>query len=516
MKKYLFLFFLVALFLLIPNKVLAKSYVTVSISDYDIYLNDVKVNNSTSEYPFITYKNITYFPLTFNDSRFLGLETEWSLDKGLFIENTGIVSEYKGYKTTNVNANHYQASVANFQITVNGKIIDNSKEEYPILLFRDVTYFPLTWRFIVDEFNWSYEFDPSMGLYIESQNLSPKVLELPFQLKGMSGIDIVDGYYYYVGEDEKEGYIYRAPIGDISNAAKVQKIESRDDYYNPLVSAYKKDSEVYVSYHVGGMVMGKDVYCRVNDSGVGEEIISGYLDFTIDGDDMAMVNYRVPPSSGNLSITNSRIEKQIGDSSLMYGWIRSGTSYLHGGDIEIIDGWVYINAFNESDESIPNNLYKINIATNESTVVSNLPLRSFSIVDNYVYILNSENGKLYRTTLMGGEEELLIDTPINTYYIDDDTIYYITDENNVLYRQKSDGTSEILLSQHSVESVKVVDDYLICALNSDDNYGLIILDKKGNQIFKTLDMVIHNSYYDNKVTYFIYESQTNYIIELPE
>ena len=53
-----------------------------------------------------------------------------------------------------------------FAITVNGKSIDNSKEEYPLLVFRDVTYFPLTWRFAVDEFGWNYTFDGKTGLNI--------------------------------------------------------------------------------------------------------------------------------------------------------------------------------------------------------------------------------------------------------------------------------------------------------------------------------------------------------------
>ena len=45
-----------------------------------------------------------------------------------------------------VNKNKYTASVAAYNIVVNGKKIQNSKEQYPLLQFRDVTYFPLTWR----------------------------------------------------------------------------------------------------------------------------------------------------------------------------------------------------------------------------------------------------------------------------------------------------------------------------------------------------------------------------------
>ena len=54
-----------------------------------------------------------------------------------------------------------------------GKAIDNKKEEYPLLVFRDITYFPLTWRFAVDEFGWNYTFDSTKGLNITSVSSAP-------------------------------------------------------------------------------------------------------------------------------------------------------------------------------------------------------------------------------------------------------------------------------------------------------------------------------------------------------
>ncbi|WP_157047331.1 hypothetical protein [Alkaliphilus metalliredigens] len=49
-----------------------------------------------------------------------------------------------------------------------------SKETYPLIIFRDITYFPLTWRFAVDEFRWDYSFSGESGLKIESFTPSPK------------------------------------------------------------------------------------------------------------------------------------------------------------------------------------------------------------------------------------------------------------------------------------------------------------------------------------------------------
>lgn len=40
-----------------------------------------------------------------------------------------------------------RAELAEGPITVNGQTIDNRTEEYPLLSFRNITYFPLTWRY---------------------------------------------------------------------------------------------------------------------------------------------------------------------------------------------------------------------------------------------------------------------------------------------------------------------------------------------------------------------------------
>ena len=35
--------------------------------------------------------------------------------------------------------------------------IDNEKEEYPLINFRNITYFPMTWRFAYEELNFDIE-----------------------------------------------------------------------------------------------------------------------------------------------------------------------------------------------------------------------------------------------------------------------------------------------------------------------------------------------------------------------
>lgn len=146
--------------------------VTVTLPTFKVALNNVNIDNRYSKYPLIVYKDITYFPMTYSDCRFLGLESNWKGNKeGLFIDATDITAAYSPYNTKVRNASSYKATIPTFPIKINGKLIDNSMEKYPILIFRDITYFPTTWKFAVDEFSWDYSFDSNIGLAITSHNI---------------------------------------------------------------------------------------------------------------------------------------------------------------------------------------------------------------------------------------------------------------------------------------------------------------------------------------------------------
>ena len=185
MKKTVFLSLLFALLLLTVPAYAASQTVSVKIAEFPVTLNDLQVGNNHldkisensdykyyAQYPLLVYKDITYFPMTWNYSELLNLDTSWTQEKGLVI-GQGDPDRWKEFRydsRDSKNNINQTASIVDFQVTVNGKLIDNSKEPYPLLLFRDVTYFPLTWRFAVDEFNWKYDFSASDGLRIDSNN----------------------------------------------------------------------------------------------------------------------------------------------------------------------------------------------------------------------------------------------------------------------------------------------------------------------------------------------------------
>ena len=54
-------------------------------------------------------------------------------------------------------------------LSINGKDVVAVNDPYPPIKFRNVIYFPLTWRYAHDEFGWEYHFDNETGLSINSK-----------------------------------------------------------------------------------------------------------------------------------------------------------------------------------------------------------------------------------------------------------------------------------------------------------------------------------------------------------
>ena len=193
----------------------AANAVQVTLPGFTVTLNGQSTSNEYSKYPLIVYKDITYFPMTYYDCRLLGLKTDWTAETGLVIDkNEDYFYEYLREVNNSKNSRKQTAKIADEKITVNGKVIDNSKEEYPLLVFRDITYFPLTWRFAAEEFGWDYHFDQKDGLVIHNDKVK---LENPedegWEKQPRGAVTGLGGGYYSIQnswmKDEEDPIVVR-------------------------------------------------------------------------------------------------------------------------------------------------------------------------------------------------------------------------------------------------------------------------------------------------------------------
>lgn len=168
-KKW-FCLIMVMAFMFLGRDAFATQTVRTNVPSFAVTLEGSAFDNAYSRYPLLVYKEMTYIPMTYYDSHLLGLDAKWSEEEGLDIQKDSSAPFYEYMQETvnEKNKVNQQATVAEGMITVNGKTIDNRSEEYPLLVFRNITYFPLTWRFAVDEFGWDYAFETGSGLVIDA------------------------------------------------------------------------------------------------------------------------------------------------------------------------------------------------------------------------------------------------------------------------------------------------------------------------------------------------------------
>lgn len=244
MKK---IFVLLLIALLLPAAAYAAE-VTAVLPEFDVTLGGVKTENANRRFPLLVYKDITYLPMTYYDCRYLGLTTGWDSETGTFYVNkdNNITCAPRDYRWQWENPKANRASVCSFNIVVNGKTIENSKEEYPLLTFRDVVYFPLTWRFAAEEFGWEYTFDAKTGLSVNTGNYRTEILKLP----NASGDAATDGrYYYYNGISEGKNVIYRAAASDTQSAEVIYELPETP--LSRYATFTESEGEIYFKYFAG-------------------------------------------------------------------------------------------------------------------------------------------------------------------------------------------------------------------------------------------------------------------------
>lgn len=463
--------------------------VNVNLPSFKVTLNGTEINNSYSKYPLMVYKDITYFPMTYEGCRYLGLETKWDQKDGLDINKTNISHPFEGYKTNQRNLNSYTAAIPDFDIEINGKTVDNSKAEYPLLSFRNVTYFPLTWEYGVNEFGWDYHFDSKNGLVINSPNAAPTLLELADYLyeEGSYGQFIVkEDHIYYTGN---KGVIYQAPLNNLKSNRKIYQLPvnlmwGEDTYGYPYFS--HRDGKVIFSYHLGGATMGTTYEIAINSDGTTTEPKTR--------------SFIAPASTDEGLVLNMSKNKNL-------GYWQSTESYE-------TDNYSYLVAFNLRVADDSSRIYKLNKATGKITLVNETPAGAFRYRNEKLYFV-SEDSMLYSLSLNDETVRLESSEPVYQEYFEvlGKDIYYISDKDRRVYK---DGDKNPINSGETGEAIQLTGDYIVLKFNTtlQVSYRTVVYDTNGTAAFILPRELSRVSADSNRMIYFDELEKKVFLVEL--
>lgn len=220
----------------------------VIVPDYPFVINGTTIDFKDSQYPVISYRDITYFPMTWHYCRMLGVTTDWNEKTGLSVEKANATAEPIQYeKADNKSEWNLYATLPKYDIFVNGKKIENQNEEYPILNFRNVTYFPLTWDFIINEFGWNYSFDSVNGLVINSAEEKKENLD-NFRVIGYYSGDLFEEPLENLQTDKLTHIMYAFLIPQKDGS--VLPLAEEENVRQLIKKAHNDNCKVYIA--VGG------------------------------------------------------------------------------------------------------------------------------------------------------------------------------------------------------------------------------------------------------------------------
>lgn len=207
----------------------AEKTVKASLPKFKVQINGTVVNSKTADYPLLLYRDITYMPMTYDYCNLLGLKSEWTKENGLTVSlrNDGLIPTVTEPSGKSSNSSSVIAYVVDTPITINNTKIDNTNEPYPFLRYKDVTYFPLTFKFTKEQFNIYKNYSPEFGLGVYSENkffyryypINSKFQSTDLRISSilylMVAINISDGTGSYPTNNVKQyNYQYNLPFND--------------------------------------------------------------------------------------------------------------------------------------------------------------------------------------------------------------------------------------------------------------------------------------------------------------
>jgi len=505
MRRRTGILLLMMMLVLMPGEIsFASSSVKVTLPDFKVSLNGMVIENSYRQYPLIVYKGISYFPMTYYDSRFMGLESVWNSGTGLTIVKSDVNWEYCQHESSVKNNNVYTARVAPFKITVNGKGIDNSSEEYPLLLFRNVTYFPLTWRFAVDEFGWEYSFDENNGLLVNSSAGSAAAgqLTLPIvdrEIGGKGAFTMAGDYFYYEGAG---GKIYQVPVSNPSESREVYQLPLNYSAYfdcTYVLSSLQTDNgKAILKYHTGGATMGSDHLVWLREDGSSLVIDNGYSALKIYDKYTIRVAHGCPAYPNNLQLKETGTSEyvNVGDPDTCFGFFivseGEGKSARTSHALYLIDDEIYVlgysDHYNNDNPANTTGIYRVNINSNETVRLCPEEAADFKIIDEQIYFTDRHQ-HLYRVPLGGGQAELLLDKAVGLYEVLRGKVYYSLVEDNQLY---TIGSEDAINPGGKLNKLEVQNGYLLAIFDkeSESLYKMMIINSEGKVLYKTIEDVL--------------------------
>jgi len=204
--------------------------------------------------------------------------------------------------------------------------------------------------------------------------------------------------------------------------------------------------------------------------------------------------------------------KKLGDPKYYYAAGHGSSERNPSNGLYLIDDYVYaIGSIGEIEKRNPK-IVRVNIHNNETIEIGSTDTKYFVIDNSNIYRADTLS-KLYKMDLET-YAEVQIDIPKNKgFEVLNDKILYWNGEDNKLYLN---GQDKAIIENGTLISMEIDDNYLICKFEetSTNPYRLLVIDKNGDIVLKSSDVVKYTSISDDVLTYMEFYSKDIYKLNL--
>lgn len=355
-----------------------------------------------------------------------------------------------------------EVTIPKFDVKINGFAVDNQHNKYPMIVYKDTTYLPLTDGYC-KALGLTTSWDSGKG-YVIDRNYK---YDAPKQdLSANNDLNIK----------------YNAEISSFNISIKGKEVVNnqeeypilffRDTVYIPLTWRFANEFmwKLYWDNEDGLSLVGDapDVY---DTTIVGEWIYysEDYDIFKIKLDGSEKTKFADAGICYEMIVLGDWIYYVNGsDENRLYKIKTDGTNKtkLSDGSIQELVGiedWIYYISEQDYSYDNPNSLYKMRLDGSGETKIKNLKLGFLSfplLKDGWIYYRNTEDyDKLYRIRTDGNDKTKLSDTTASGLQIVDDWIYYVDLSSN-LYKVKNDGSDNTKVLDEKLYYYVIKGDYL--------------------------------------------------------
>lgn len=166
MKKIFTLLLTMIICLQVPSYALETF--DLKVVDFEVEINDVMVETNKSQYPILTYKQLTYLPMTWQNIQSLSLNVKFDSTNVFISKAEEIASGYTNGEELKTFPESVSAVLPARNIYINDVILENESEEYPILEYKGVLYLPMSDAFANKLLDIDVKFTAQSGLKVNS------------------------------------------------------------------------------------------------------------------------------------------------------------------------------------------------------------------------------------------------------------------------------------------------------------------------------------------------------------